>query len=77
MSFKSFIAAVALLLSATTISFAQSSPNCGPNAPGTGDTFGKPVSGTLEGQRGAERCRTRNFHKRVHNRRHRHVYSSR
>jgi hypothetical protein len=46
MSLKIFIAAFALLLGATTASFAQSMPNYGPNAPATGDSYGQPPSGT-------------------------------
>jgi hypothetical protein len=46
MSLKIFIAAFALLLDATTASFAQSMPNYGPNAPATGDSYGQPPSGT-------------------------------
>jgi len=46
MSLKTAIAAFAVLLSATTVSLAQSLPNYGPNAPSTGDSFGKPPSGT-------------------------------
>jgi hypothetical protein len=42
---KTLISALALLLSATTFSFAQSLPNYGPNAPATGDSYGKPYSG--------------------------------
>jgi hypothetical protein len=38
--------ASAVILSATTVSFAQSLPNFGPNAPPYGDSYGKPVSGT-------------------------------
>ena len=46
MAFKTILAALAVLLSATTVSLAQSMPNYGPNAPATGDSFGKPPSGT-------------------------------
>lgn len=46
MTLKIFIAAFTVLLGATGISFAQSLPNYGPNAPATGDSFGKPPSGT-------------------------------
>jgi hypothetical protein len=45
MTWKTILSALALLLSATTISLAQSLPNYGPNAPATGDSFGKPYSG--------------------------------
>ena len=47
MTLKIFIAAFAMVLGATTVSLAQSMPNYGPNAPSTGDSFGKPVSGTF------------------------------
>lgn len=46
MTLKTFISAIAMLMSATTVSLAQSMPNYGPNAPATGDSFGKPPSGT-------------------------------
>ena len=46
MTLKIFIAAFTMLLGATTVSLAQSLPNYGPNAPATGDSFGKPPSGT-------------------------------
>jgi hypothetical protein len=42
---KTFVSAVAVFLSATTFSFAQSLPNYGPNAPAQGDSYGKPYSG--------------------------------
>ena len=45
MAFKTILAALAVLLSATTVSLAQSMPNYGPNGPATGDSFGKPYSG--------------------------------
>ncbi len=45
MTFKTILAAFAVLLSVTTVSLGQSSPNYGPNAPSTGDSFGKPPSG--------------------------------
>jgi len=43
---KAFVFTAAMLLAATTVSFAQSLPNFGPNAPWYGDSYGKPVSGT-------------------------------
>jgi len=46
MTIKTTIAAAAMLLSAMDISFAQSLPNYGPNAPPRGDSFGQPPSGT-------------------------------
>lgn len=57
MTLKSLVTAFAVLLSATTMSFAQSQPNCGAAGPGAGDTYGKPFSGTLASRAGAERCR--------------------
>jgi len=59
MPLKTLFAAAAMLLSATTVSLAQSQPNCGPNAP-FGDTFGTVPTGTLDGQWGARRCEARN-----------------
>jgi hypothetical protein len=73
MTLKSFLAAFAVLLSATTVSFAQSQPNCGANAPGIGDTFGKPNSGTLSGAAGAERCRARTYRRHAHRHYRRHL----
>jgi hypothetical protein len=46
MQIKPLALASAVVLTATTASFAQSLPNFGPNAPGYGDSYGKPVSGT-------------------------------
>jgi hypothetical protein len=46
MPLKSLLSAFAVLLSATTVSLAQSLPNYGPNAPAPGDSFGKPPSAT-------------------------------
>jgi len=43
---KALVLIFAMLLSATTVSFAQSLPNFGANAPSYGDSYGKPVSGT-------------------------------
>jgi hypothetical protein len=45
MALKMLLAACAVFLSATTVSLAQSLPNYGPNAPASGDSFGKPYSG--------------------------------
>ena len=44
---KPLILAVSVVLSATTISFAQSLPNYGPNAPPNADSFGQPPSGAM------------------------------
>jgi hypothetical protein len=78
MSLKSPIAAIAIVLSATTGALAQSQPYCGPNAP-VGNTFGTPPTGTLAGQRGAELCRSYHFrrHADVYHHRHGRHYSYR
>ena len=71
---KTFLLAAAVLLSATTISLAQSLPNYGPNAPATGDSFGKPYSGAqpLRGGSRAYAYQRRPYH---HSHRHwRHWY---
>lgn len=46
MTFKTLVTATAMVLASATLSFAQSMTNYGPNAPSTGDSFGKPPSGT-------------------------------
>ncbi len=46
MSLTKFIVAFALLLGATAMSLAQSQPNYGPGGNSSGDTFGKPPSGS-------------------------------
>jgi hypothetical protein len=46
MKTKALVLASAVLMSATTALFAQSLPNFGAYAPGYGDSYGKPVSGT-------------------------------
>ncbi|HEX5211090.1 MAG TPA: hypothetical protein VFW22_05095 [Pseudolabrys sp.] len=71
MTLKTILAAGAILLSATTVSLAQSQPNCGPNAP-SGDTFGTVPTGTLGAQRGAARCQAHNAHAYRHHRHYRH-----
>jgi len=43
---KTLVLTGVFLLSAATFSFAQSLPNFGAYAPGYGDSYGKPVSGT-------------------------------
>jgi hypothetical protein len=48
---KKFALALALLLSATSITLAQSQRNYGPNGPARGNCFGSPYSGTI-----ASRC---------------------
>ncbi len=68
---KTIVTAAVVLLSATTFSYAQSLPNYGPNAPATGDSYGKPYSG-------AKPLRTRAYRKayayqrRAHHRAHSH-----
>lgn len=49
---KPLLFALGLVVAATSLSLAQSLPNYGPNAPSTGDTFGKPPSGTNPPPRG-------------------------
>ena len=51
MTAKRLIVALALLLSATSITLAQSQRNYGPNGPSKFDCFGEPYSGTV-----ASRC---------------------
>ena len=70
MTFKTLAAASAILISATTIAFAQSMPNYGPNAPATGDSFGKPPSGTRPP--GVTRWQHSNYPKRAHRHRRNH-----
>lgn len=71
MTLRTLFAAAAMLLSATTLSLAQSQPNCGANAP-FGDTFGTVPTGTLSGQWGARRCQARNTDDWTYRRHHRH-----
>ena len=71
MTFKMLFTASAILLGATTMSFGQSLPNYGPNAPATGDSLGKPPSGTRPP--GVTRNQRSNYPKRVH-RKHRQNY---
>ena len=72
MTLKTLAAASAILLSATTLSFAQSMPNYGPNAPATGDSFGKPPSGTRPP--GVTRSQRSNYAKRAYRHYHRNHY---
>jgi hypothetical protein len=51
MTTKKLIVALALLLSATSMTLAQSQRNYGPNGPARGDCFGAPYSGAA-----ASRC---------------------
>jgi hypothetical protein len=64
MTTRTLLSALAVLAAATTVSFAQSLPNYGPNAPATGDSFGKPPSGTRPP--GVTRNQRSNYPKRVH-----------
>jgi hypothetical protein len=69
MTLKILVAAFAVLLSGTA-AFAQSLPNYGPNAPASGDSFGKPFSGAQPLRNGARAYAWRYSH-RYH---HRHYY---
>lgn len=71
MTMKTLAAASAIFLSATTVALAQSMPNYGPNAPATGDSLGKPPSGTRPP--GVTRSQHSNYPKRAH-RHYRHQY---
>jgi len=66
------LSALAVLVAATTMSFAQSMPNYGPNAPSTGDSLGKPPSGTRPP--GVTRNQRSNYPKRAHRHYHRNHY---
>jgi hypothetical protein len=66
---RTLLSAAAVLVAATTMSFAQSLPNYGPNAPSTGDSFGKPPTGTRSP--GVTRSQRSNYPKRVHRKSHR------
>jgi hypothetical protein len=72
MTLKTLAAASAILFSATTVTFAQSLPYYGPNAPASADTFGKPPSGTRPP--GVTRSQRTNYPKRVHRHYHRNHY---
>jgi hypothetical protein len=68
---KTFVTAISMLVSATTLSFAQSLPNYGPNAPAQGDSYGKPYSGARPLRTNAYR-RAYAYHGRTHIRPRRH-----
>ncbi|MGB8615645.1 MAG: hypothetical protein WCD60_29055 [Pseudolabrys sp.] len=68
---KTFVSAVAVFLSATTFSFAQSLPNYGPHAPAQGDSYGKPYSGARPLHFSAYR-RAYAYQRRAHYRAHHH-----
>ena len=72
MTTRALFSALAVLAAATTMSFAQSMPNYGPNAPATDDSFGKPPSGTRPP--GVTRNQRSNYPKRVHRHSHRKYY---
>lgn len=74
MALKILIAAFAMVLGATTVSLAQSLPNYGPNAPATGDSFGKPPSGTFAPRSG---YRAYAYQHRLHHWHRRHVHHPR
>ena len=72
MTTRVLLSALAVLAAATSMSFAQSLPNYGPNAPSTGDSLGKPPSGTRPP--GVTRSQRSNYPKRVHRHSHRKYY---
>jgi hypothetical protein len=72
MTLKTLVAASVIVLSATTVSFAQSLPNYGPNAPATGDSLGKPPSGTRPP--GVTRSQRSSYPKRAYRNYHRNYY---
>jgi hypothetical protein len=74
MTSKTILSAAAVLLSLTTVSLAQSLPNYGPNAPATGDSFGKPYSGA-QPLRSGSRAYVYQWRSRHHFHRHRHYTS--
>lgn len=49
---KATLAALVLLVGATSIALAQSQPNFGPNGPSRSDCFGEPYSGAVASRRG-------------------------
>lgn len=53
---KTTIAALALLIGATTMAMAQSQPNFGPNGPSRSNCFGEPYSGAM-----ASRCGSHHY----------------
>lgn len=75
MTFKTILAASAVLLSAMTVSLAQSMPNYGPNAPSTGDSFGKPPSGTNPPGVTRSGRNAYAYHRRAYHRSYRHWHS--
>jgi hypothetical protein len=77
MSLKPVLFALAMVLSASSISLAQSMPNYGPNPPRNADSFGQPPSGTKPpgvsryGHRSYAYVPRRHYHRYWH---HRHWY---
>jgi hypothetical protein len=69
---RTLFSALAVFIAATTMSFAQSLPNYGPNAPSTGDSLGKPPSGTRPP--GVTRSQHSNYPKRAYRHHYRHKY---
>jgi hypothetical protein len=75
MVLKTLFFAGALLLGGATVAMAQSTPNFGPNAPATGDSFGKPYSGSRPMPSGSRAYRARARDAYAYERRwHRHHY---
>jgi hypothetical protein len=70
------VLSVTVALLGASSAFAQSQPNFGPNAPATGDTYGKPPSGTNPPPSGAAAYayRSHSWHWRRHHHRHHHHY---
>ena len=66
MRVKTLVSALVVLAGATTISYAQSLPNYGPNAPTRGDSYGKPYSGAQPLRSGAHAYAWRRAHRHVH-----------
>jgi hypothetical protein len=79
MALRTLLFASAILLGGASVAIAQSIPNFGPNAPATGDSYGKPYSGTHPMPSGsrAYRARARSayaFQPRWHHRHYHHRY---
>jgi hypothetical protein len=81
MGLKALILAGAVLAGATTMASAQSLPNYGPNAPGNGDSYGKPYSGAQPLRTGPRYKKSRGYRSYAYQGRwharhsHRHSYS--
>jgi hypothetical protein len=59
MTLRTLVFATAILLGGVGVAMAQSTPNFGPNAPATGDSFGKPFSRARPLPSGSRAYRTR------------------